>query len=216
MILQLKDRGTLVEKLQEKLGIDSNGIFDQDTVTAVKEFQITHNLTADGIAGDKTLQTLGLDFSSYKKNGTNLDVSWELPAQGVGFVAYNREARGDQFGTKETILKAQEIAKEWYKLHPEALIQYGDISYLYGGDTPDHATHEKGLDIDLRPFRKDAKLLGVTYQDSNYSQSLTREFLKMIKGKVRGVYFNDPILIKEKLCSHSAGHQNHLHIMMQS
>lgn len=213
MILKLKDKGTLVEKLQEKLGVDTDGMFGKGTELAVKEFQTANGLTSDGIVGKDTLDLLGFDFSRYIKNGNNIDVSWELPENGTGFRTYNRESRGDQFGLKSTIEKATEIAREWNQIHPEVDIQYGDISLLYGGDTPDHATHEKGTDIDMRPFRKDGQYVGVTYRDSNYSQSITRDFLKLVKDKIKGVYFNDPVLIKEGLCKHSAGHSNHLHLM---
>lgn len=213
MILQIKDKGTLVLILQEKLNLELDGIFGADTEKAVKEFQHKNKLRADGIAGDKTLELLGLNFSRYVKNGTDTDVSWELPESGVGFKTYNRELRGDQFGTKSTIQNCIDIAKEWSLIHPEIKIQFGDISLLYGGNTPDHATHEKGKDVDIRPMRADFQYAPITYQDSKYSRSLTREFLKLVKGKVRGVYFNDPVLIKEGLCKHAAGHSNHLHIM---
>ncbi len=130
MILKINDRGTLVERLQEKLGLEVDGTFGISTQDAVKKFQIENKLIADGIAGISTLGLLDLNFASYIKNGNNKDISWELPIKGVGFVAYNREPRGDQFGTKDTIDRCIAIAKEWYLAHPEVSIQFGDISLL--------------------------------------------------------------------------------------
>lgn len=214
MILKKGDKGSLVVRLQEKLGIEADGDFGQKTLEAVKLSQMIHGLTADGIAGKDTLAKLQLDFTNYIKNGTNTSVSWELPKSGTGFRIYNPEKRGDQFGTKKCIDTLIEIGKLWNEIHPEIDIQYGDISLIYGGDTPHHATHEKGTDADMRPIRADGKYIPVTYTDPNYSRNLTRDFLKLIKGKVKGVYFNDPVLIKEGLCRYSAGHNDHLHIMI--
>lgn len=214
MILKKGDKGSLVVKLQEKLGIEADGDFGNNTDKALRDFQSKNNLTVDGIAGNATYELLGLDLGRYIKNGNNSEVSWELPDGGVGFRTYNRELRGDQFGTRKCILTLIEIAKQWNEIHPEIDIQFGDISRVYGGDTPSHATHERGTDADMRPFRKDGKYVPVVYTDPNYSQSLTRDFLKLIKGKVKGVYFNDPVLIKEGLCKHCAGHSDHLHLMI--
>ncbi len=71
MILQIKDEGSLVERLQEKLNIASDGIFGKETEDVVKDFQKKNSLRVDGILGDATFKLLGFDFSRYVKNGTN-------------------------------------------------------------------------------------------------------------------------------------------------
>ena len=54
MLLKLGSEGEDVKKLQVKLGVDPIGKFGPKTEAAVKTWQTEHNLTADGIVGDKT------------------------------------------------------------------------------------------------------------------------------------------------------------------
>ncbi len=53
-------QGDDVWALQEKLGLKPDGYFGRDTVAAVVKFQLKNGLTGDGIAGDETLQKMGL------------------------------------------------------------------------------------------------------------------------------------------------------------
>ena len=54
MILKRGDNNEFVKQLQIKLGVDPIGNFGPKTEEAVKLWQSTHGLTADGIVGDKT------------------------------------------------------------------------------------------------------------------------------------------------------------------
>jgi putative chitinase len=54
MLLKLGSTGEDVVKLQKKLGVDPIGKFGPKTETAVKEWQSSHGLSADGIVGDGT------------------------------------------------------------------------------------------------------------------------------------------------------------------
>ena len=51
-------RGNAVKKIQEALGIESDGVFGKGTEAAVKEFQQKNGLVADGIVGDITFKAL--------------------------------------------------------------------------------------------------------------------------------------------------------------
>ena len=53
-ILSLTSRGDLVKQLQIVLGIESDGIFGQETYQAVVNFQEKHDLYPDGIVGPIT------------------------------------------------------------------------------------------------------------------------------------------------------------------
>ncbi|MEM8839433.1 MAG: peptidoglycan-binding protein [Pseudomonadota bacterium] len=53
-------RGAPVKRLQEKLGIDADGIFGGGTEKAVKDFQKENGLAVDGIAGPDTFTAMGL------------------------------------------------------------------------------------------------------------------------------------------------------------
>lgn len=57
------DSGLEVQLVQEKLNhfglkVEADGIFGSDTEKQVKQFQADHNLTADGIVGEKTWTAL--------------------------------------------------------------------------------------------------------------------------------------------------------------
>ncbi|CAN5705413.1 hypothetical protein BH09MYX1_BH09MYX1_23840 [soil metagenome] len=52
--------GEPVRILQEKLGVNADGIFGQGTETALLEYQRANGLSADGIAGPDTFTQMGL------------------------------------------------------------------------------------------------------------------------------------------------------------
>ncbi len=60
MTLRKGSRGEAVRKLQQGLRIEDDGIYGAKTEAAVVAYQRAHGLTADGIAGPKTLSSLGL------------------------------------------------------------------------------------------------------------------------------------------------------------
>lgn len=54
MLIKLGSTGNNVIKLQEKLCINVNGLFDLNTEKSVKEWQSKNGLTNDGVVGNKT------------------------------------------------------------------------------------------------------------------------------------------------------------------
>lgn len=160
-------------------------------------------------------------------------ICWDLPISGVGFTTYTiddlrRTTLGDskygydQIGTKETIEAMIQIAKSWNALHPDRLLQYGDISRPGGINTPDHGTHRTGKAFDMRLFRKDAQAGGFEYTNSGiYSRELTKKFILMVVGLHPGttVFFNDAELHRIDretsaiVDSSDKSHINHLHVM---
>ena len=71
--------GEEVKQIQKKLKEwgyydgDVDGIYGSKTFSAVKKFQSKNGLTADGIAGEKTLQALGINNSSSSNSGNNVN-----------------------------------------------------------------------------------------------------------------------------------------------
>ena len=57
-ILKKGMSGAPVKRLQAKLGIGADGIFGSGTEKAVRDFQKSHGLAADGIAGPRTMALL--------------------------------------------------------------------------------------------------------------------------------------------------------------
>ncbi len=60
-MIRIGAKGGLTKLIQEKLGINADGVFGEDTERAVKEFQTQHKLRSDGIVGyDTWAKLLGL------------------------------------------------------------------------------------------------------------------------------------------------------------
>lgn len=53
-------RGEPVRRLQEKLGVDADGVFGGGTEKALKDYQKDNGLKVDGIAGPDTFSHMGL------------------------------------------------------------------------------------------------------------------------------------------------------------
>ena len=63
-------RGEPVKRLQEKLGVEADGIFGGGTEQALKDYQQTNGLKVDGIAGPDTFAQMGLYDLVLLRRGT--------------------------------------------------------------------------------------------------------------------------------------------------
>jgi murein endopeptidase len=98
-----------------------------------------------------------------------------------------------------------------------ALLTINDVSLTRGGDTPDHAGHETGLACDIRLPRTDGTAPGsTTHTTATYDRDATRAMIQAIRAQpqVTAVYFNDPVLIAERLCASMRGHDDHVHFQL--
>ena len=66
-------KGEPVRLLQEKLGVDADGIFGGGTEQALKDYQKANGLSVDGIAGPDTFSAMGLHQLVLLKRGTRGD-----------------------------------------------------------------------------------------------------------------------------------------------
>lgn len=64
------------------------------------------------------------------------------------------------------------VEREW-RQYDNRKFGIGDISLAGGGNHPDHESHEKGVDVDVRPLRKDGKHTPVTWKDKEYDFAAT-------------------------------------------
>lgn len=60
VVLKLGSTGAVVNLVQLRLGVTPTGFYGTKTRAAVKAWQKAHKLTADGVAGPKTLASLGI------------------------------------------------------------------------------------------------------------------------------------------------------------
>jgi murein endopeptidase len=99
-------------------------------------------------------------------------------------------------------------------------VSLGDVSLEHGGDIVGHATHEVGLDADIRPMRKANNQCSsdTRWSQDAYDRAATRALIAAIHaatpGHVKLIYFNDPVLIREGLTIFHSGHDDHLHLRL--
>ena len=80
--LKRGDEGSLVTKLQEKLGVEAIGKFGPKTEAALKEWQTANGLIADGIAGPFTLSKLGIETLTQVNPSVNPSINPSVNSSG--------------------------------------------------------------------------------------------------------------------------------------
>ena len=160
---------------------------------------------ATGWVADK-LEGIGIGSASMSG-----PVQSALPRSGVGFRSYSAPQK--QFGTSAVIGELQESSAVW-AARGGTSINIGDISNRGGGDMAGHDSHERGRQVDVRPFRHDGANRPTDWRSSSYDRDQTRSYVEMMKHRNPGmtVLFNDPLLIREGLTQPYSGHDNHLHL----
>lgn len=96
-------RGATITEIQRRLKAwgyytgNSDGIYGYNTYLAVKKFQAQNGLTVDGIAGNKTLQAIGINIGA----GTGTSTSSKYPSTNNDVLLLSRlingEARGEPY-----------------------------------------------------------------------------------------------------------------------
>jgi hypothetical protein len=204
-------RGTSVLALQIELAakvhaaVTVNGRFDSATRAAVVAFQRHLGLPATGAVDGRTWRDLVWHF--------------ETPGFGssTGLCDYTLENPNANWGTAEAVASLEEAGRAVQALGL-GRIAVGDASFEHGGDIPGHETHERGLDVDIRPLRRarDQCTWGTNWHLSSYDRAATRTLIAQIRasapGHIKLIYFNDPILIREGLTTWFTGHDDHLHV----
>lgn len=104
--------------------------------------------------------------------------------------------------------------EDFLKTNPNAsLFRINDASVPRGGDTPDHAGHESGLNCDVKLPHKDGGAGGIKVSNSKYDREAMRAIIKAFRKQKLAelVYLNDTKLINEGLCRPASGHDDHAH-----
>lgn len=147
------------------------------------------------------------------------DINSLLPEQGTGFVTFNRGNNGQfQFGQESTIEATTAVGEAWNANHAEQPFSVGHISKKGGGNfDPPHKSHKLGVDVDVRPLRKDAQNEAVTISDAAFDQEATAELIALWwqKAPVQLILFNDPKVIAAGNSRFFDGHHNHFHVRLR-
>jgi len=77
-----------------------------------------------------------------------------------------------------------------------------------------HKTHKHGVNVDIRPLRKDKKSLPTSIGHLDYSRELTKALVTCLLSdpNVKAILFND---MQIKGVKSWPGHDNHLHVTMK-
>ncbi len=126
--MRLNDRGYQVTELQEalkELGYYKaavNGVYDQNTVKAVKAFQKANKLTADGIAGAKTQQMLG-DKLTTPTPTIKIVTPTPAPITADNVIVIHSGTRG----LAVTRMQERLVALGYYDVEPDGIYDSNDI-----------------------------------------------------------------------------------------
>lgn len=184
-------------------GLTLTATYDPPTRRAVLTFQAHAGITTTGDVGPVTWRALLAHF--------------ELPVWGRTLCDYSVGNGPANWGTAAAIGQLQAAAHVVVDAG-HGRVALGDIGFEHGGDIPGHVTHEQGLDVDVRPMRRDAEQCarGVDRRSSAYDRGATRALVDAIRATARGhvrlIYFNDPVLVAEGRTTWHIGHDDHLHI----
>jgi hypothetical protein len=148
-----------------------------------------------------------------------MDINTLLPDGGTGFVTFNRGNNGEfQFGQQSTIDAVLAVGEVWNEDHSEQLFSVGHISKKGGGNfDPPHKSHKLGVDVDVRPLRKDKTNQSVTISQPAFDQPATAELIALWWrfAPVQLVFFNDPEVIAAGNSQFLNGHHNHFHVRLR-
>lgn len=135
--------------------------------------------------------------------------------EGGGYYVYGSPGGGrSQYAHPGMISLICTVASRWSALDSRRF-GVGDISLAGGPRHPDHATHRTGLEVDIRPLRKDGKQLPCTIRDREYDHEATAQLIRLFLNAsgVKKVLFNDPTITG---VWRAAGHDNHFHVAVKS
>lgn len=150
----------------------------------------------------------------------------EMPRGGIGFVNGDRD--NHDYGSDHLVRVVKDVGerynRDYLSSNPDAAkIATNDVSLKNGGDTPDHSTHENGLDLDIRLPRVDGSH-GSRTNWANYDREATFAMIKAFgeDPSVERIIFSDNVLLQriktgdyswsDKVFHGGKGHHTHVHI----
>jgi len=131
----------------------------------------------------------------------------QLPGTGQGYYLYSNQDK--QWGTPSAIQSIRNLAENLR--NAEITIGIGDISFANGARMPPHASHRRGIDVDIRPQRTDGEARAVYIGDPAYSRDNTRKIVEALHRdeNLSFIFFNDKKIDGVRFWE---GHDNHLHV----
>jgi len=105
------------------------------------------------------------------------------------------------------------VALEWQAIDRRR-IGIGNISRADGFDDRDHGSHKNGLQVDIRPLRKDGREIPLVWTDKqHYDREATAKVIELFRlfSPVKFVLFNDTSIPFVKW---APKHDDHFHVAL--
>lgn len=158
-----------------------------------------------------------------RPNSGRITGALNLPDTGRGYLHFLGTDREDtdDWGTLETLTCIESVGRRLRSRN--ILLNIGDISLRGGGRFPPHASHQNGLDIDLRYIRKDrqSRPLDLRFEPQAYDASATKRvidtFLEVCP--VRLIFIDSDRVqfpLEDPRIFHADGHSNHVHVRLEA
>lgn len=127
---------------------------------------------------------------------------------------YNKPDKGAyQYAHPIMMTAILRVGLEW-QTRDRRRFGVGNISLPGGRKPTDHASHMDGLQVDIRPLRKDGREIPVRWWDSEYDLDATVKLIELFRtfAPVIKVLFNDA---RVPFVRPFPDHDNHLHIALR-
>jgi len=127
---------------------------------------------------------------------------------------YGKPAKGAyQYAHPAMMTAVLRVALQWQAIDKRR-IGIGDISMAGGPKPPDHESHKSGLEVDVRPLRKDGLEEPVCWWDPQYDKESTAKLIELFRtfAPVAIVLFNGPDIPFVKKATR---HDDHFHVKLR-
>ena len=159
-------KGAIVKQIQKKVGCYPDGIWGRLTTEAVKNWQREKGLTADGIAGPRTLATMGIEAVTPKTGASSAALSQVTACYGGKTLTLRKSKRRiDEIivhctaSREGQAMTVEQIRQDHIKNNHWSDIGYQYVVYLDG-------TVHLGRDVDISGAHADghnSHSIGVVY-----------------------------------------------------
>lgn len=133
--------------------------------------------------------------------------------EGGGYYIYGTPGMGrGQYAHPRLISALLEVARSWSYIDKRKF-GVGNISLFGGENFAPHRSHRSGLEVDIRPVRKDGNRLPCSISDKQYDRDATAALIGLFQehSKVQLVLFNDRSI---RGVSHASNHSDHFHVQI--
>jgi penicillin-insensitive murein endopeptidase len=133
----------------------------------------------------------------------------------AGYYVYGTPGNGAFQYAHPTMMTAILLVEREWQTVDNRRFGVGNISLADGISNKDHATHRSGLEVDVRPLRKDGQEIPVYWSQKNeYDKDATAMLINMFLtfASVKLIYFNGPDI---PFVTPLADHDNHFHVWLR-